>query len=123
KGRHISSQILLQRSCLGTCESCRYAGEPSNTPCTGRRVSATISRRMNEAPSVDHLQAEFGLTGIVQFERGQGGLPCVRIRTRHAQAVVYLHGAHVTQYIVGGRDLLFVSERSHFESGTPIRGG
>ena len=63
------------------------------------------------------------MTGIVQFERGQGGLPCARIRTRHAHALVYLHGAHVTQYIVGGSDLLFVSERSHFEPGTPIRGG
>lgn len=78
---------------------------------------------MNAPPTVDHLQAEFGLTGIVHFEPGEGGLICARVRTRHAQAVIYLHGAHVTRFVTGGRDLLFLSEKSHYQADTPIRGG
>lgn len=54
-----------------------------------------------------------------------GALP--RIDLAHpsgARAGVYLQGAHVARWTdAAGGDLLFVSERSAFAAGTPIRGG
>ncbi len=46
------------------------------------------------------------------------------IETRAATAEVFLHGAHVTRFQPAGhRPVLFVSERSAFQPGAPIRGG
>ena len=60
----------------------------------------------------------------VAFLEGQGGMPMLRITTAWSTAEIYRHGAHVTHF--QKRDeppLLFLSERSHFEPGEPIRGG
>ncbi len=78
---------------------------------------------MTPSPSVDQLQDEFGLNGLVRFDHGQGGLVCARIHTRAAQAEIYLHGAHVTRYAPNNQELLFLSQKSAFEPGKPIRGG
>jgi len=60
----------------------------------------------------------------VAFLEGQGGMPMLKVTTAWSTAEVYMHGAHVTHF--QRRDespLLFLSERSHFEPGDPIRGG
>lgn len=55
---------------------------------------------------------------------GPGQLPCLQIRTELASATVYLHGAHVTEFTPAGAEpLLFVSEKSAYQTGRPIRGG
>ncbi len=60
----------------------------------------------------------------VQPTTGRGGLPCLRIATPLAEAEIYLHGAHVTHFQPHGqRPVLFMSEKSSFEPGKPIRGG
>jgi glucose-6-phosphate 1-epimerase len=70
------------------------------------------------------LQGRFGIPGAVRFEAGANGLIRVIVSTPQAEALVYLHGAHVTHYQPrGDRPVLFVSERSRFELGAPIRGG
>lgn len=70
------------------------------------------------------LQQQFSLPGVVAIEPGTNGLPRVAIATPDADAHVYLHGAHVTHYQRRGRPpLLFMSARSYFETGKPIRGG
>lgn len=72
---------------------------------------------------VNALNRRFSMRGV-SIEPGQGGLPRVAVATRDAMAHIYLHGAHVTEYAVGGApDLLFLSAKSHFEEGKPIRGG
>ena len=70
------------------------------------------------------LNARFSLPGKISFDTGRGGLTRVTLNSEHAVAEVYLHGAHVTRYQPhGGKDLLWVSDKSWFENGKPIRGG
>jgi len=55
---------------------------------------------------------------------GQGGLPLVHVETPWSMAEVYLQGATVTHFQVHGQPpLLFLSGKSRFETGKPIRGG
>ena len=63
-------------------------------------------------------------TKPVELTTGKGGLPLVKIRTPWSTAEIYLHGAHVTHFQKNGEPpLLFMSARSHFAAGEPIRGG
>jgi D-hexose-6-phosphate mutarotase len=60
----------------------------------------------------------------VELITGHGGLPFVKIRTPWSTAEIYLHGAHVTHFQKHGEPpLLFMSAKSHFAAGQPIRGG
>ena len=55
---------------------------------------------------------------------GAGGLPCLEIKTALAEARIYLNGASVTHYQpAGAKPVLFMSDKSIFEAGKPIRGG
>lgn len=58
-------------------------------------------------------------------EPGEGGLPRVVLSSPDGgRAEVYLHGAHLSRWTPpGGGDVLFVSPRSRWEAGQPIRGG
>jgi len=53
------------------------------------------------------------------------GLSAIRLRALDgASAIVTLHGAHLVSWIpAGGRERMFVSERSAFAADRPIRGG
>ena len=52
------------------------------------------------------------------------GLPSVALESADGgRAIVTLHGAHVVSWACGGREQLFMSERSAFSAGQPIRGG
>lgn len=58
------------------------------------------------------------------FSEGNGGLRKLEIHTEHSNAEIYLQGAHVTKFQRKGEaPLLFLSEKSRFEQGHPIRGG
>ena len=66
----------------------------------------------------------FELPGLARFEPGAGGLTRLAITTPLAEAHVYLHGGHVAHFQPAGHaPVLFVSGRSFFENGKPIRGG
>lgn len=55
---------------------------------------------------------------------GNGGLPKIVVTAKSSAAEIYLHGAHVTHFQRNGESpLLFVSTKSHFAAGEPIRGG
>lgn len=57
---------------------------------------------------------------------GEGGLPqVVATATDGARLAVYVHGAHVASWHPAGSsdDRLYVSPKSHFAPGMPIRGG
>ena len=52
------------------------------------------------------------------------GLSKVNIHTEQSDAEIYLNGAHVTKFQRKGEPpFLFLSERSNFQNGQPIRGG
>jgi D-hexose-6-phosphate mutarotase len=64
------------------------------------------------------------LAGALALDTGAGGLPRAVVTAGSATAHVYLHGAHLTHYAgADGHPALFLSERSRFEAGQPIRGG
>jgi glucose-6-phosphate 1-epimerase len=74
----------------------------------------------------DALNQRFGASGRVAFDAGQGGLARALLTSAEgARAEVYLHGAHVTQYVkaAGGPPVLFVSKESLFRPDKAIRGG
>jgi glucose-6-phosphate 1-epimerase len=74
--------------------------------------------------TIDQLNSHFSLPGVARFDDGKRDMPRLVISTPAAEAHIYLHGAHVTHFQPrGGRPLLFLSSRSHFDSGKPIRGG
>lgn len=55
---------------------------------------------------------------------GEGGLEKIVVTTPWSVAEIYAHGAHVTHFQKSGEPpLLFMSERSEFVKGKPIRGG
>lgn len=74
--------------------------------------------------SIDQLNREFGRGQSLRFELGEGGLTRVVVSTAQAEAHVYLLGAHVSHWKPAGEQpVLFMSGRSWFEIGKPIRGG
>jgi glucose-6-phosphate 1-epimerase len=70
------------------------------------------------------LDRRFAIPGVANVVTENGGLPKVTIATPNAVGEMYLHGAHVTGWQPRGAErVLFVSSKSHWESGRAIRGG
>ncbi|MDD4888967.1 MAG: D-hexose-6-phosphate mutarotase [Phycisphaerae bacterium] len=70
------------------------------------------------------LPSRFAIPGVVAFEAAPGGLTRAVLTARGGRAAVMLHGAHVTEFQPAGRrPVLWVSRKSWFEPGKPIRGG
>src|SRR5688500_3292192 len=79
---------------------------------------------MRDPAEIDKLDAKFAIDGAARFERGGGDFAKLILTAPAGEAHVYLYGAHVTHY--RPRDLspvLFVSEKSYYTHGRPIRGG
>ena len=61
---------------------------------------------------------------MIRVMEGNAGLPKVSIASPLASAEIYLHGAQVTSWQpAGAEEVIFLSERSHWEDGKAIRGG
>ena len=74
--------------------------------------------------SIEALSHRFGIPDVVRILAGRGGLPKIHIASSAAQAELYLHGAHLTSWQPEEEDeVLFLSDRSRWEDGQPIRGG
>ena len=64
------------------------------------------------------------IPGLARFEPGAGGLTRLAVTSPLAEAHIYLHGGHVTHFQpAGAAPVLFLSGRSFFATGKPIRGG
>ena len=64
------------------------------------------------------------IPGRVAIAGGNGGLPKIIISADRSAAEIYLHGAHITSFQKKGElPLVFMSRKSHFQNGEPIRGG
>jgi len=73
---------------------------------------------------ISSKHARWEIPGVATFEAGAGGLPKLVITATEGQAEIYLHGAHVAHFQPsGGKPVLFLSQKSLFEAGKPIRGG
>jgi len=79
---------------------------------------------MSEETRIAALNERYGISGAARIEVGNGGLPKILVATRMGSAEIYLYGAQVTSWKPAGFDeVLFVSEKSHWERGKAIRGG
>ena len=79
---------------------------------------------MEKTLQIDELNGASGIAGVVEVVAGNGGLLKVCVSGPLASAEIYLHGAHVTSWkAVGEEEVIFVSEKSHWEDGRAIRGG
>lgn len=68
--------------------------------------------------------APVALPASVRAEAGEGGLDRLVVSGPTASGEVYLQGAHVTAWVPAGQEpVIWMSERSAFGPGTPIRGG
>lgn len=60
----------------------------------------------------------------LHFDRDRGGLVKFHAQTAHGELKLFLQGAHVTHWQpTGQKPVLFMSERSWYEPGKPLRGG
>src|SRR3954463_10088855 len=74
--------------------------------------------------SIDELNKSFAIPDVASFEHGTGDLPRLTITAPAAEGHIYLHGAHVAHFQPRGKPpVLFLSTRSNFADGKPIRGG
>jgi glucose-6-phosphate 1-epimerase len=74
--------------------------------------------------AIDDLNKQFAIPEIARFEPGGGGLPRLTITAPAAEGHIYPHGGHVTHFQPRGqKPVLFLSPKSAFEEGKPIRGG
>ncbi|HMH14844.1 MAG TPA: D-hexose-6-phosphate mutarotase [Edaphobacter sp.] len=81
--------------------------------------SSTLAIDMN----LMELNDNFGIPGVLFFEE-HNGLVRANISTAVATATVYLQGAHITAWqSTGQKPVLFLSSKSEFAAGKPIRGG
>jgi glucose-6-phosphate 1-epimerase len=70
------------------------------------------------------LDRRLGIPGVAKVVEGNGGLAKVVVTTRETSGEVYLHGAHVTSWQPSGaEEVIFVSAKSWWQPGRPIRGG
>lgn len=73
--------------------------------------------------TLDHLNASFGIPGVLSFDERDGFL-CAHVTTPACSAELYLHGAHVTAWQPADQEpVLFLSKESAFEPDKAIRGG
>ena len=64
------------------------------------------------------------IAGRIAITSGNGGLSKINVTTKISAAEIYLHGAHVTGFQKKGEPpLIFLSRKSYFAPGKPIRGG
>jgi glucose-6-phosphate 1-epimerase len=69
------------------------------------------------------LQKRFGMPDVLTFDE-QSGLTRVHVHTPEAKATIYLQGAHLTAWEPAGLGpAIFLSSKSEFAPGKPIRGG
>lgn len=69
------------------------------------------------------LNDQFGIPGVLHFDEHEG-LARVVAKTSAASATVYLQGAHLAEWQPAGEaPVLYMSRKSDFVHGKPIRGG
>jgi glucose-6-phosphate 1-epimerase len=73
---------------------------------------------------IAELDEHFGIPGVLAFHETPSGLVYAEIATPHAEATVYLQGAHLVHWQPAGQQpVLFLSRRSELVPSKAIRGG
>ena len=73
--------------------------------------------------NLTELNDNFGIPGVLFFDE-HNDLVRANVSTPAARATVYLQGAHIAEWQPAGQQpVLFLSRKSEFAAGKPIRGG
>jgi glucose-6-phosphate 1-epimerase len=73
---------------------------------------------------LQRLTDHFAIPGVLSFFQNQHGLIGAAVATPACTAEIYLQGAHLAAWQPAGqKPVLFLSQRSLFQPGKPIRGG
>jgi D-hexose-6-phosphate mutarotase len=73
---------------------------------------------------INELNNNFGIDRTLKFIKGPGGFPQIYISNNFATAIISLYGAQILSFRpLHQEDLLWVSEKSLYQSGKAIRGG
>jgi glucose-6-phosphate 1-epimerase len=79
---------------------------------------------MDTHSKVGELDRRFRIAELAGVGEGNGAMPRVKITSPLCEAEMYLHGAQVTSWKPGGSDeVLFLSSKSRWTDGEPVRGG
>ena len=74
--------------------------------------------------NIEQLEEHFAIPGVLAFHATPSGIIYAEITTPQAKATVYLQGAHLAHWQPAGqKPVLFLSRKSDFAPGKPIRGG
>lgn len=75
--------------------------------------------------NIYRLNADFGISGQLEFVEDRGGFPMARIDNGRASALVSVYAGQVLSYqpLNAAHDLLFVSDAAYFQAGRAIKGG
>lgn len=73
--------------------------------------------------SVETLNARFKETNRIEFHAGPNDLVFARLSSDHGQADVFLNGGHVTDLVLNGESILWLSPEANYLPGKAIRGG
>lgn len=75
-------------------------------------------------PDIGTLNKRFGTPGRIAFRTGETGHPILALVNQYGACEISLYGGHVLGYRpMGHTPVLFISKKSLFEPGKPIRGG
>lgn len=78
---------------------------------------------MDHSQGIDQLHERFGIPNVLRFDE-HNGLIRANVTAPSASATVYLQGAHLVHWQPAGQQpVLFLSRKSDFAPGKPIRGG
>jgi D-hexose-6-phosphate mutarotase len=79
---------------------------------------------MSTDPHLPAVSSTLELPSSVELGQGLGGLSVARVFAPAGTAEVYLRGAHLTSWTpAGGRPVIWMSARSEYAPGVPLRGG
>lgn len=74
--------------------------------------------------NLTQLNDHFGIDGVLGFHATASGLIYANVTTPQAQATVFLHGAHLTEWQPAGQQpVLFLSRKTELAPDKAIRGG
>ena len=70
------------------------------------------------------LNKSFGIEGEVQFAKDENNFVYITLSNKYSDARIYLYGAQITSFKPkNSEEILWMSPKSEFEIGKPIRGG
>ena len=75
--------------------------------------------------TIDQLNNEYAIPGQLEFIKGKGGFPLIKIDNGKARALISVYAGQVLSFQPANQahDLLFLSDAAYYQEGKAIKGG